>query len=227
MSNPDVLKRIAKEGHQIAIHTWSHTPLTTQTSEVIIAELKWTEQIIKEVAGVTPVWYRPPQGDFDDRTRFITKSLGYKTAIWDYDTFDWKSNLDPTFDLNWITGNFTEWVKDKSSGHMSLEHDLYEKTANIAPKAIDIVAAAGFNIKTVASCTNLSPYLETNVTTGTTTGTATGTTTAKSNQYGTNSPSSSSTNTLSPSNKSSFATKNNNNFFVGIICAIIFSIIFF
>ncbi|CAJ0926693.1 17966_t:CDS:2 [Entrophospora sp. SA101] len=160
-NHPDVLLRASKEGHQIGIHTWSHTSLTTQTNEVIIAELKWTEKIIKEITGLTPKYMRPPRGDYDDRVRNIAKQLGYKSVIWDHDTFDWMSQQDPTYDLNWIPANFTQWVNEASTtGHVSLEHDLYQQTVGKAPKAIDIVIGAGFKIKTIANCTNELPYLE-------------------------------------------------------------------
>ncbi|CAJ0841241.1 4776_t:CDS:10, partial [Entrophospora sp. SA101] len=114
-NHPDVLLRASKEGHQIGIHTWSHTSLTTQTNEVIIAELKWTEKIIKEITGLTPKYMRPPRGDYDDRVRNIAKQLGYKSVIWDHDTFDWMSQQDPTYDLNWIPANFTQWVNEAST----------------------------------------------------------------------------------------------------------------
>src|SRR6266540_4162629 len=107
-------------GHQIGSHTWSHTPLTTQTTEQIIAEVKWTEQAIKQAVNLTPRWFRPPQGDFDDRVRGILTQLGYKVALWVLDTFDWHSNSDPTYNLDWIPGNFSVWVKNTTSsvGHI-------------------------------------------------------------------------------------------------------------
>lgn len=52
-------------GHQIAVHTWSHTALTTQTNEQIIAELGWSKKVIKEALGVTPNMMRPPYGDIE------------------------------------------------------------------------------------------------------------------------------------------------------------------
>lgn len=161
-NHPDVLIRAAKEGHQIGIHTWSHTSLTTQTNEVIIAELKWTEKIIKELTGFTPKYMRSPRGDEDDRVRDIVTQLGYKSVLWDHDTFDWMSEGDPTYDLNWIAANFTIWTSDKTSptGHISLEHDLYPQTAAKAPGAMKIVMDAGFKIKSVADCTGTLPYLE-------------------------------------------------------------------
>lgn len=51
--------------HQIAVHTWSHTALTTQTNEEIIAELGWSKKVIKDVLGVTPNMMRPPYGDIE------------------------------------------------------------------------------------------------------------------------------------------------------------------
>jgi peptidoglycan/xylan/chitin deacetylase (PgdA/CDA1 family) len=51
--------------HQIAVHTWSHTSLTTQTNEEIIAELGWSKKVIKDVLGVTPNTMRPPYGDIE------------------------------------------------------------------------------------------------------------------------------------------------------------------
>ena len=59
------LQREYLSGHQIAVHTWSHTALTTQTNEEIIAELGWTRKIIRDVIGVSPVYMRPPYGDIE------------------------------------------------------------------------------------------------------------------------------------------------------------------
>lgn len=52
-------------GHQIGVHTWSHPPLTTLSTEEIIAEFGWTKKIIKDVIGLTPNTFRPPYGDIE------------------------------------------------------------------------------------------------------------------------------------------------------------------
>jgi len=161
--NPQILKQIVDSGHQIGVHTWSHTPLTTQTNEQIIAEVKWTEMAIKEAVNLTPKWFRPPQGDFDDRVRGVLTQLGYKIAIWDRDTFDWMSNSNPTYDLAWITGNFTEWVKNTTSptGFVSLEHDAFDKSSSMTGKAMDIVLNAKFSPQSLSVCLgDNQPYVE-------------------------------------------------------------------
>lgn len=62
---PAILQAQYMDQHQIAVHTWSHTPLTTQTNDEIIAELGWSKKIIKDVLGVTPNMMRPPFGDIE------------------------------------------------------------------------------------------------------------------------------------------------------------------
>ncbi|CAG8486992.1 7983_t:CDS:2 [Scutellospora calospora] len=151
--------------HQIGIHTWSHTQLTTQSTDTIIAELKYTETLIKNVTNLTPKLMRPPTGDLDDRVRGIARQLGYKIALWNHDTFDWKSFGDPKYDLNWITDNFTIWAQNKSTiGVISLEHDLYNISSSKIPDAIDIIIKYNYTSKQISNCVPNTPAYVENVT---------------------------------------------------------------
>ena len=115
---------------------------------------------------------RPPYGDIDNRVREILAQLGYKIVIWDEDTNDWMTE-DPTtpgFQASWIEGNFTEWVQQKNTtGHISLEHDLYNTSAAQVPKVIPIVKGAGFNVKPVYQCVGDTTFIQSDANTTTTT----------------------------------------------------------
>ena len=52
-------------GHQIGVHTWSHSYMSTLSNEQIIAEFGWTKKVTKDVTGVTPSYWRPPYGDVE------------------------------------------------------------------------------------------------------------------------------------------------------------------
>lgn len=65
ISFPEILQAEYLDQHQIAVHTWSHPPLTTLTNEQIIAELGWSKKVIKDTIGVTPNMMRPPYGDIE------------------------------------------------------------------------------------------------------------------------------------------------------------------
>ncbi|CAG8497015.1 11133_t:CDS:2, partial [Scutellospora calospora] len=152
IQHPEILQRAYKAGHQIGVHTWSHTMLTTESSEVVIAELMYTRDAIKAAIGVTPKYMRPPYGDYDDRIRDISTQLGLIPTVWDLDTNDWMSADDKTFQLSWITANFTQWVSDPklaNTGHISLEHDLYNQTAAQIPLVVPILKKANYNIKPI------------------------------------------------------------------------------
>uniref|UniRef100_A0A0W0G8K9 chitin deacetylase n=1 Tax=Moniliophthora roreri TaxID=221103 RepID=A0A0W0G8K9_MONRR len=97
ISRPDILRDEYMAGHEISVHTWSHTALTTLSNEQIVAELGWTRKAIKDVLGVTPTTMRPPYGDMDDRVRAISLAMGMIPISWTtapngatFDTFDWR-----------------------------------------------------------------------------------------------------------------------------------------
>jgi peptidoglycan/xylan/chitin deacetylase (PgdA/CDA1 family) len=65
LERPKLLQDMYMNGHQIAVHTWSHHYLVNMTNEQVIAELGWSRKIIKDVLGVTPNFWRPPFGDIE------------------------------------------------------------------------------------------------------------------------------------------------------------------
>ncbi|CAO3598878.1 unnamed protein product [Absidia cylindrospora] len=159
---PDLVTRAYKSNHEIAMHTWSHSYLTTETNEQIVAELMWTATAIKEVTGVTPRFYRPPYGDIDDRVRSIGHALGFTPVIWNHDTDDWRSAEDKNFDVKWIDGNATEWASEAQTaevGGISLEHDLYQKTVDAAIRILPTLQKA-YKVTTVGQCVGQQSYKE-------------------------------------------------------------------
>lgn len=54
VSRPEMVQAEYMLGHQISVHTWAHSSLTTLSNEEIVAELGWTMKIIRDVTGVTP-----------------------------------------------------------------------------------------------------------------------------------------------------------------------------
>lgn len=141
VERPQVLVEEYMAGHEIAVHTWSHRPLTMLTTAQVVAELGWARKAIKDVIGVTPTLMRPPFGDIDDRVRAISLAMGMVPVIWTstgtgatFDTNDWKvpggvvtgTQSFATFEA--ILGNATML----NTGFVVLEHDLYPQTVDLA-----------------------------------------------------------------------------------------------
>src|SRR5580765_718578 len=58
--NPEILKRIADEGHLIGNHSYSHSLL--KSIIFFSPEVEKTNNMVKEIVGKTPKFYRAPYG---------------------------------------------------------------------------------------------------------------------------------------------------------------------
>ncbi|BAH44667.1 MULTISPECIES: delta-lactam-biosynthetic de-N-acetylase [Brevibacillus] len=91
---PELLKRMAKEGHLIGNHSWSHPDMTTVPNQKIKDELTKVSDAVQQVIGQANMRYlRPPRGIFSDRTLAVTKDLGYTNVFWSVAYRDWDTKV--------------------------------------------------------------------------------------------------------------------------------------
>ncbi|KAI9266582.1 chitin deacetylase 1 [Phascolomyces articulosus] len=163
--------RGVKDGHHIAGHTWSHQLMTTLTNKEVLAELYYTTKAIKYVTGLTPLYWRPAQGDLDDRVRWIATQLNLTAILWNIDTDDWAAGTVPgitaqTVDQNYK--NFIEMGKNgtfANSGALILSHEINNQTMDFAMQHYDALHDAYDHVIDVATCMNISnPYVEQSIT---------------------------------------------------------------
>lgn len=95
---PELVKRMAEEGHIVANHTYHHKDMATITSEeVFVKELKDLEAKYQEITGKEmDKFYRPPQGKFCEDQLLWAKDQGYKTIFWSLAYVDWNENDQPS-----------------------------------------------------------------------------------------------------------------------------------
>ena len=55
-----VMERQLKLGHELSNHSWTHSYMNKLTPEEIKKEIEDTNNIINEMVGVTPMFFRPP-----------------------------------------------------------------------------------------------------------------------------------------------------------------------
>jgi peptidoglycan-N-acetylglucosamine deacetylase len=97
-ANPDLVRRMVAEGHQLMNHTWDHSSLTganTQmppmTPEQVAQQLADTEAVVRDLTGyeMRP-YFRPPYGDYDETSLRYLYDDGYsQTVWWTCDTRGW------------------------------------------------------------------------------------------------------------------------------------------
>lgn len=140
---PEITARAAKEGHEIANHSWSHPVLSKMSDEGVRSQLRRTDDAIKNATGKHPTLCRPPYGSITPRQkRWIHDEFGYDIILWDVDPFDWK-RPGPTAVCNRI-------VRETRAGSIILSHDIHPGTIEAMPATFDQLEAKGFKFVTVS-----------------------------------------------------------------------------
>ncbi|NEB07408.1 polysaccharide deacetylase family protein [Streptomyces coelicoflavus] len=138
---PELVRRMADEGHEVASHTWTHRILTDAKPEEIREELERPNKEIERLTGKRPTLMRPPQGRTDDTVHDICRELGLAEVLWSVTAKDYKTN-----DSDLIT----ERVLDQSSRDgIILLHDIYDGTVPAVPGIIDALKKRGYVFVTV------------------------------------------------------------------------------
>ncbi|KAJ1341084.1 hypothetical protein BSLG_004325 [Batrachochytrium salamandrivorans] len=89
LQNPEILLRAYNEGHQIALHTWSHASLPKADMGVAIAEVVYNAMVVKQVIGVTPASsVHHVNGEISRSVREMLKKLGLTITMWNVDSRD-------------------------------------------------------------------------------------------------------------------------------------------
>ncbi len=89
-AHPELVRRIADEGHLIGNHSWNHAALPFRTRNSITADLTRTQDAIELACGVRPTWFRPPYGLRDPRVLDVARELGLRTTLWSSSPRDWQ-----------------------------------------------------------------------------------------------------------------------------------------
>ncbi len=96
--NPDLVRRMATEGHTVGNHTMHHYDMSKLGEKAAFSkELAGVEELYKSVTGQEMAkFYRPPQGLYSEENLRYAQELGYKTVFWSLAYVDWNNDSQPT-----------------------------------------------------------------------------------------------------------------------------------
>ena len=141
--HPEIVARAAREGHEIASHSWSHPNFGKMSDESVRRQLQQTDDAIKNATGKRPTLMRPPYGSITSREkRWIHDEFGYDIILWDVDPYDWK-RPGPAVVRARI-------LKETRPGSIVLSHDIHPGTIEAMPSTFDELEAKGFKFVTVS-----------------------------------------------------------------------------
>ncbi|MEI2315855.1 peptidoglycan-N-acetylglucosamine deacetylase [Bacillus paramobilis] len=103
---PNVVKRIANEGHIIGNHTYSHPNLAKVNDAEYRNQIIKTEEILNRLAGYAPKFIRPPYGEIlENQLKWATEQ-DFMIVQWSVDTVDWKGVSAETITNNVLGNSF-------------------------------------------------------------------------------------------------------------------------
>lgn len=144
---PAEVKRIDREGHELANHTWSHQILTDISPSEVKRELTRLQEAVHKITGKTPQLMRPPQGRTNDDVTKISKELGLAQVLWSVTAKDYQTN---------DSALITQRVLDQTERDgIILLHDIYKGTVPAVPGILKELKKRGYTIVTVSQL--LSP----------------------------------------------------------------------
>lgn len=141
IKHPEILKKIADDGHEIANHGYFHKDHDKLSYQQNYDEIKKCHEVVKSILGVDMNLFAPPSGAFNKTTLEVANELGYRTIMWTYDTIDWRDR-----DANLI---FKRATKNLCGGNLILAHPT-EDTLKAMPKILKYYSDNGFTATTVS-----------------------------------------------------------------------------
>ena len=143
VQNPEIVKRMLAEGHEIGNHTWDHPQLSKLSDDRVTSEITRTSDAIREACGYTPKIIRPPYGAITKRQRdWIGEKFGLSTILWSVDPLDWKRPGSSVVSRRILAG--------AEPGAIILSHDIHKPTVDAMPATFDALLAKGFKFVTVS-----------------------------------------------------------------------------
>lgn len=144
--NPDLVKRMVKEGHTVGNHTMHHYDMSKLSDKAAFSkELTDLETLYRDTIGSEmPKFYRPPQGIYNEENLKMAQELGYKTVFWSLAYMDWKNDAQPTKEEA-----FQKLLPRIHSGAVVLLHSTSRTNAQILNELIEKWKALGYRFGTL------------------------------------------------------------------------------
>lgn len=160
-ANPDVMRSVAKSGHALGCHSFTHDyKALYEDSDSFRAEISEWESTAESILGYIPSerLFRFPGGSTNCKTEGIKDvlcELGYRGFDWNAlnnDCYIKKCPKDMTED-EFLRDTFRKTVENslkmKHNPHIVLMHETYSQTADMLPYAIEYLIEKGCTFGTL------------------------------------------------------------------------------
>ncbi|MEA1960951.1 MAG: delta-lactam-biosynthetic de-N-acetylase [Bacillota bacterium] len=146
-SNPELIKRMVKEGHIVGNHSKTHPSMPSVTGDpaAFKNEIEETADAFREQTGKKmPLYFRPPKGEFSEKSLYMTQQLKYKTIFWSFAYEDWLTDKQPSPD-----SALKKILDNTHNGEIMLLHAVSSTNAAILDQVITEIKKQGYTFKSL------------------------------------------------------------------------------
>jgi peptidoglycan/xylan/chitin deacetylase (PgdA/CDA1 family) len=153
--NPNSVKEIAAEGHEIGNHSWSHPDLTAVSNGDIAWEIRHADTVIRSLSGrSTRPLFRAPFGARNKRVLGVIQALGYRSIYWSLDSLD---SVGTPKSASFTAARIANQPDQVLDGAIVLFHVGSESTAHALPDILRVLKARDLECVVVSSLIPTEP----------------------------------------------------------------------
>ena len=145
-SAPDIVRRMADEGHVVGNHTYHHPDMSSISEQAAFQkELDSLAELYQQTTG-RPLsrFYRPPQGKYSEENLKQAQALGYRTIFWSLAYVDWNTDSQPT-----PAQAYEKLIPRIHDGAIVLLHSTSRTNAEILDELLTKWEAMGYTFKSL------------------------------------------------------------------------------
>lgn len=149
--NPEIVKKVAADGHAVGTHSMTHACLGTSSAcrktngkvfsfDEAVAEIKGGHQAVYDVLGWVDPFFRFPYGESSPELKNFLRNNSAGEFYWSIDSEDWKAQPNETMLKKTLA------QLDARGRGMVLFHDIQRKTAEIMPQFLRELYNRGYSV---------------------------------------------------------------------------------
>lgn len=162
-ANPEIVKRVAADGHAIGTHSTTHSCLAPNkrcqsnngrilTFDQAVAEIKGGHQAVQDVLGWVDPFFRFPYGEGSPELKNFLKANSVGEFYWSIDSEDWRAQSNEQMLRKTLAA-----IEARGRGQV-LFHDIQRKTAEIMPQFLRELYNRGYSIVLIQSADPSARY---------------------------------------------------------------------
>lgn len=144
-SEGELVKRMTDEGHIVGNHTKNHPSMpSVKNISTLVNEITQLDDDYFTLTGKHMSYFRPPKGEYSERSLAVCKDLGYKTVLWSFAYADWERDKEKGADYAY--DQIMPYLHD---GAIILLHAVSKDNADALERVIGDARSMGYEFKSL------------------------------------------------------------------------------